>query len=257
MMLQKYLLVFLVSMVPMIELRGAVLLAPGLACLCSPLTSSAFWGICYPCLSFICLPGRILTGGADKPVVGPLFSVVPGKRAPGRRETQSKSRQGAVFGSDAVRSHPHSRHRRLDRTLAASFLDMEFKPTVLAVLTGVAIAGIIMTLVGTGVFAVFSFHSRLSRFTYESRETTVSWDFSRFFCPYFHSPDKVGGRHRLPLRRRKGGSLPAAEDPGQVAGQGAHGLQTLQILGHLLRSVAVDLVPILTGCHNQIVHAKK
>lgn len=33
---------------------------------------------------------------------------------------------------------------------------MEFKPTVLAVLSGVAIAGVIMTLVGTGVFAVFS-----------------------------------------------------------------------------------------------------
>ena len=29
-MFQKYLLVFLVSMVPMIELRGAVLLGPGL-----------------------------------------------------------------------------------------------------------------------------------------------------------------------------------------------------------------------------------
>ncbi len=41
-------------------------------------------------------------------------------------------------------------------TLAASLLDMEFKPTVLAVLSGVAIAGVIMTLVGTGVFAVFS-----------------------------------------------------------------------------------------------------
>ena len=108
MMLQKYLLVFLVSMVPMIELRGAVLLAPGLGLPMLPSYLICILGNMLP-VPFIHLFARkVLTWGA-------LFSVVPGKRAPGRRETQSKSRQGAVFGSDAVRSHPHSRHRRLDR----------------------------------------------------------------------------------------------------------------------------------------------
>ena len=43
-------------------------------------------------------------------------------------------------------------------TLAASFLDMGFKKSVIAVLLGVLMAGIIMGLVSAGVFtAIFSF----------------------------------------------------------------------------------------------------
>ena len=42
-------------------------------------------------------------------------------------------------------------------TLAASFLDMGLRPTALAVMLGVAIAGLIMGLLSTGVLSVFSF----------------------------------------------------------------------------------------------------
>ena len=37
-------------------------------------------------------------------------------------------------------------------TLAASLLDMKFRPSVIAVMCGVLLAGIIMGLAGTGIF---------------------------------------------------------------------------------------------------------
>lgn len=97
MMLQKYLLVFLVSMVPMIELRGAVLLAPGLGLPMLPSYLICILGNMLP-VPFIHLFARkVLTWGADKPGGRSLFSVVPGKRAPGRRETQSKAGRGCFW----------------------------------------------------------------------------------------------------------------------------------------------------------------
>ena len=115
MMLQKYLLVFLVSMVPMIELRGAVLFGAGVGPAYAPLLPHLHFGE-YATRAFhssVCPEGLDL--GADKPVVGRFFQwcLVKGHR--GGEKLKAKSRQGAVFGSDAVRSHPHSRHRRLDR----------------------------------------------------------------------------------------------------------------------------------------------
>ncbi|MFR8331980.1 MAG: COG2426 family protein [Oscillospiraceae bacterium] len=156
MMLQKYLLVFLVSMVPMIELRGAVLLAPGLGLPMLPLPHLHFGE--YATVPFIHLFARkVLTWGADKPVVGRFFQwcLVKGHR--GGEKLKAKAGRGLFLALMLFVAIPIPGTGAWTGTLAASFLDMEFKPTVLAVLTGVAIAGIIMTLVGTGVFAVFSF----------------------------------------------------------------------------------------------------
>ena len=82
--------------------------------------------------------------------------MVPGEGPPGRRKLKAGDGRG-LFWLMLFVAIPVPGTGAWTGTLAASFLDMEFKPTVLAVLSGVAIAGIIMTLVGTGVFAVFSF----------------------------------------------------------------------------------------------------
>ena len=72
-MFQKYLLVFLVSMVPMIELRGAVLLAPGLGLPMLPSYIVCILGNMLP-VPFIHLFARkVLTWGANKRVIGPFF----------------------------------------------------------------------------------------------------------------------------------------------------------------------------------------
>ena len=154
-MFQKYLLVFLVSMVPMIELRGAVLLAPGLGLPMLPSYIVCILGNMLP-VPFIHLFARkVLTWGANKRVIGPFFQwcLVKGHR--GGEKLKAKAGRGLFLALMLFVAIPVPGTGAWTGTLAASFL--EFKPTVLAVLSGVAIAGIIMTLVGTGVFAVFSF----------------------------------------------------------------------------------------------------
>ena len=156
-MFQKYLLVFLVSMVPMIELRGAVLLAPGLGLPMLPSYIVCILGNMLP-VPFIHLFARkVLTWGANKRVIGPFFQwcLVKGHR--GGEKLKAKAGRGLFLALMLFVAIPVPGTGAWTGALADSFLDMEFKPTVLAVLSGVAIAGIIMTLVGTGVFAVFSF----------------------------------------------------------------------------------------------------
>ena len=72
-MLQKYLLVFLVSMVPMIELRGAVLLAPGLDLPMLPSYIVCILGNMLPVPFIYLFARKVLTWGAGKPVIGRFF----------------------------------------------------------------------------------------------------------------------------------------------------------------------------------------
>lgn len=155
-MLQKYLLVFLVSMVPMIELRGAVLLAPGLDLPMLPSYIVCILGNMLPVPFIYLFARKVLTWGAGKPVIGRFFHwcLVKGHR--GGEKLRSKAGRGLFLALMLFVAIPVPGTGAWTGTLAASLLDMEFKPTVLAVLSGVAIAGVIMTLVGTGVFAVFS-----------------------------------------------------------------------------------------------------
>lgn len=155
-MLQKYLLVFLVSMVPMIELRGAVLLAPGLDLPMLPSYIVCILGNMLPVPFIYLFARKVLTWGAGKPVIGRFFQwcLVKGHR--GGEKLRSKAGRGLFLALMLFVAVPVPGTGAWTGTLAASLLDMEFKPTVLAVLSGVAIAGVIMTLVGTGVFAVFS-----------------------------------------------------------------------------------------------------
>ena len=100
---------------------------------------------------------KVLTWGADKPVIGKFFRwcLVKGHR--GGEKLKAKAGRGLFLALLLFVAIPIPGTGAWTGTLAASFLDMEFKPTVLAVLSGVAIAGVIMTLVGAGVFTVFSF----------------------------------------------------------------------------------------------------
>ena len=152
-MLQKYLLVFLVSMVPMIELRGAVLLAPGLDLPMLPSYIVCILGNMLPVPFIYLFARKVLTWGAGKPVIGRFFQWCLVK---GHRGGEKLAGRGLFLALMLFVAIPVPGTGAWTGTLAASLLDMEFKPTVLAVLSGVAIAGVIMTLVGTGVFAVFS-----------------------------------------------------------------------------------------------------
>ena len=156
-MFKKYLIVFLISMVPLIELRGAI-----------PVGISALWGGTLPIipLYIICILGnmlpvpfiylfarKVLIWGSDKKIIGKFFNWCLEKGEKGGRKLQEKAgKKGLFFALLLFVGIPLPGTGAWTGTLAASLLDMDFKKSVIAVVAGVILAGIIMGLASAGVF---------------------------------------------------------------------------------------------------------
>ena len=154
----KYLTIFFVSMVPIIELRGAMVMAmaPGM-------------NIPFPLALAICVIGnmlpvpfiyffarKVLIWGAHKKYIGKIFTffLEKGERA-GQKLVAKTGRGGLFLAMVLFVGIPIPGTGAWTGTLGASFLDMGFKSTVTAVSLGIILAGIIMALASTGVFAIF------------------------------------------------------------------------------------------------------
>ena len=74
------------------------------------------------------------------------------ERREGRPEAAGFRRQRLIRGAALIRGHSAAGYRCLDGTLAASLLDMDFKSSVIAVMGGVLLAGIIMWFASAGAF---------------------------------------------------------------------------------------------------------
>lgn len=150
-----YLVIFLVSMVPIIELRGAMIYATGyeLPFLTSLIVCVVGNMLPVPFIYFFAR--KILVWGADKKYIGKLFTffLVKGEKA-GQKLVQTAGRGGLFIALLLFVGIPLPGTGAWTGTLGASFLNMGFKSTVAAVILGVVLAGIIMALVSTGVFAV-------------------------------------------------------------------------------------------------------
>jgi len=163
-MLKKYLLVFLISMVPLIELRGAI-----------PVGLSQLWGDPLPIIQLyiVCIIGnmlpvpvifffarKVLEWGADKKVIGKFFRFCLEKGEKGGKKLQEKAGKGLYWALFIFVGIPLPGTGAWTGTLAASLLDMDFKKSVIAVMAGVVLAGVIMGLASAGVFgavgAIFS-----------------------------------------------------------------------------------------------------
>lgn len=156
-MLKKYLIVFFVSMVPMIELRGAALMAPGMGLPTIPAYIVCILGNMLPVPFIYLFARKVLVWGSDKPYIGKFFSWCLRKGHRAGEKLKAKTGKGLFVALLLFVAIPVPGTGAWTGTLGASFLDMEFKPTMLAVLSGVLIAGMIMTLLGTGVSAVVSY----------------------------------------------------------------------------------------------------
>lgn len=156
-MLKKYLLIFIISMVPLIELRGSI-----------PIGLSPLWGEAIPVLPLyiICILGnmlpvpfiylfarKVLEWGADKKYIGKFFKWCLEKGEKGGKKLQEKAgTTGLFFALLIFVGIPLPGTGAWTGTLAASILDMDFKTSVLAVMLGVVLAGIIMGLASAGIF---------------------------------------------------------------------------------------------------------
>lgn len=140
----NYLLVFLISMVPILELRGAIPYAVAWGIPLSIAFPLAIVGNMLP-VPFIHLFARkVLEWGADKPVIGKPFSFCLEKGKRGGEKLQAKAGKGLFVALLLFVGIPLPGTGAWTGTLAASFLDMDFKKSVLACMGGVILAGIIM-----------------------------------------------------------------------------------------------------------------
>lgn len=155
-MLLKYFSVFLLSMVPVIELRGAIPVAVSM--------ELDYWlslvvcviGNMFPVPVIYFFARKVLLWGADKKYTRKFFTFCLEKGHRGGEKLRQKSGRGGLFIALMLFvGIPIPGTGAWTGTLAVSFLDMGFKSTVAAVSLGVVIAGIIMgvgSLVAVGIF---------------------------------------------------------------------------------------------------------
>lgn len=147
-----YLSVFFISMVPLIELRGAI---PWSQVLGLPLGASyvvAILGNMLPVPIIYLFARKVLIWGKDKPYIGKFFTFCLEKGEKGGKKLQEKAGRGLFLALLLFVGVPLPGTGAWTGTLAASLLDMDFKSSVLAVMLGVLLAGIIMALASAGVF---------------------------------------------------------------------------------------------------------
>lgn len=155
-MLTQYVIVFLISMVPLIELRGAIPYSQiqGLPLLQSYMI--AIVGNMLPVPIIYLFARKVLEWGADKPVIGGFFSFCLKKGENGGRKLQAKAGRGLFVALLLFVGIPLPGTGAWTGTLAASLLDLDFKSSILAVMGGVLLAGIIMGLASAGLLGALN-----------------------------------------------------------------------------------------------------
>ena len=156
-MFTKYLWIFLISMVPLIELRGAV-----------PYGLVPEWGLNPVLVYIIAIVGnmlpvpiiylfarKVLEWGKDKKFIGKFFTFCLEKGEKGGKKLEEKAgKNGTFIALMLFVGIPLPGTGAWTGTLAASMLNFGFKRSVIAVLLGVIIAGVIMGLASMGLFTL-------------------------------------------------------------------------------------------------------
>lgn len=154
-MFKKYLLCFLVSMVPLIELRGGVPIAVGMGLDYFSALAICVIGNMLPVPVIYLFARKVLEWGRDKKYIGKFFTYCIEKGERGGEKLKAKAgKRGLFVALMLFVGIPLPGTGAWTGTLAASFLNMGFKETTKAVILGVIIAGLIMALASTGLFAV-------------------------------------------------------------------------------------------------------
>lgn len=153
-----YLVVFLISMVPLVEIRFAIPYAVGIfksgvelnPVLCC-IAAIAGNMLLVPFIFFFAR--KVLEWGANKPVIGKFFTFCLEKGKKGGDKLKETAGRGLPFALFLFVGIPLPGTGAWTGTLAASILDMEFKSSVKAVICGVILAGTITGLISFGAFS--------------------------------------------------------------------------------------------------------
>ena len=150
--MKKYLIVFLISMVPLIELRGAIPYAVGFDLPLVPSLIVALLGNMVPVPLIFLFARKVLEWGKDKKYIGGFFTWCLEKGEKGGRKLEEKAGRGLYWALLLFVGIPLPGTGAWTGTLAASILDMDFKKSMLYIFLGLVLAAAIMLLASLGVF---------------------------------------------------------------------------------------------------------
>ena len=158
-MFWKILIVLFISMVPLIELRGAIPVAVGMD-LGLPewlVLIIAIIGNIIPVPIIYFFARKVLDWGANKCKWKTFkqfceFCLKKGEKA--GQKLLKKAKQGAYFALFLFVAIPIPGTGAWTGTLAASILNLDFKKTMIAISAGVLTAGFIMLAISLGLFRV-------------------------------------------------------------------------------------------------------
>ena len=143
----KYLMVFVVSMVPIVELRGAIPIAEGMGLNIFWYYPRAILGIMLPVPIIYLFARKVLEWGKDKKIIGKFFTWCLEKGEKGGNKLREMAGNRGIFWALLIFvGIPLPGTGAWTGTLAASFLKLDFKTSITAVALGVILAGIIMSL---------------------------------------------------------------------------------------------------------------
>lgn len=154
-MLKNYIYIFLISMVPLIELRCAIPASQVLGLPIVPSFITCIIANMIPVPIIYLFARKVLIWGADKPVIGKFFTFCLEKGEKGGKKLQAKAGRGLFVALLLFVGIPVPGTGAWTGTLAASILDMDFKSTVTAVMLGVLLAGMIMMIVSLMGVSIF------------------------------------------------------------------------------------------------------
>lgn len=150
----KYIIVFIISMLPLIELRGAVVYGIAMKLDLTKIMLISIIGNMLVVPLIFLFARQVLKFGSELKYIGKFFKycLVKGHNAGKKLETGSK--YGVYVALFLFVGIPLPGTGAWTGTLAASLLDLDFKKTMLSVLFGVILAFLIMSLVSLGLFKI-------------------------------------------------------------------------------------------------------
>lgn len=155
----EYLYIFMISMVPIIELRGALpiaILETGLGLPILPSIIVCVIGNLLPVPFIYLFARKVLVWGADKKYIGKFFRfcLEKGEKA-GQKLVKATGRGGLFIALLIFVGVPLPGTGAWTGALGASFLNMGFKSTVASVTLGVILASCIMAAVSAAGLHIF------------------------------------------------------------------------------------------------------
>lgn len=143
----KYLIIFFVSMVPIVELRGAIPIAESLGLNIFLYYPIAILGNMLPVPIIFLFARKVLEWGKDKKLIGKFFTWCLEKGSKGGEKLKQSAGNNGIFWALLIFvGIPLPGTGAWTGTLAASFLNLDFKTSISAITLGVLLAGIIMSL---------------------------------------------------------------------------------------------------------------